>query len=92
MARPRRRAAQVCAARAADPDLVATIGQALVCERQAGVPWKDLSARFGYGKTKLWEIWRAGLALVADAYDVRERHGTRQAPRLTLIDGATHSR
>lgn len=36
----------------------ATIGAELVRARADGVPWKTLQKRYGYGRTRLWALWR----------------------------------
>lgn len=38
------------------------IGPALVEARAKGEAWKHLCARFGYGRTRLWMLWREALA------------------------------
>lgn len=37
------------------------LGAELVAARRNKVPWKDLVARYGYGRTRLWMIWSEAL-------------------------------
>lgn len=39
----------------------ATIGAELIDARAAGVPWKSLERRWGLGRFRLWQLWRAAL-------------------------------
>lgn len=50
----------------------AVIGAELVRARADGVPWKTLQTRYGYGRTRLWMLWRearAGLCLNKDVHE-----------------------
>lgn len=38
------------------------LGTYLVAQRAAGVAWKELQIRTGYGRTRLWMLWRAAVA------------------------------
>ncbi len=33
------------------------IGAELVAARAAGIPWRVLMARYGLGRTRLWQLW-----------------------------------
>ena len=45
------------------------IGAELVCARADNVPWKVLMVRYGYGRTRLWMLWRAASAPNKDVHE-----------------------
>jgi len=40
------------------PTVRMDIGRELVAAREQGIDWKDLMAKYGMGRTRLWMLWR----------------------------------
>ena len=71
----------MCRPRRLSAGMEARIGAALARARAEGVCWKLLMRRYGLGRTKLYELWRAQLAREAAGRgdkDVREHPGAGQ--------------
>lgn len=54
---------------------VGDIGAALVAARRRGVTWKALMARYGLGRTRLYQLWRRALEAEAAAARFPDRTG-----------------
>ena len=61
----------------AEPD--AGLGAAIIAARRRGVRWKELTQRYGFSRTRLWELCREAEAQEAAAAATRRAESDRSA-------------